>query len=191
MFVLAFSVVEMMAALFRLDWLRSVIPGAPKMTVPAALLFTASSLLVLGFHSARRRDPLGAFVIGTLTLAILMTVVFECALYVSGHFVFDIAAMSNLASRHPSPCALAGFALVAAGGFAWAFRWWWTLRFLGGASAVIGVLALAGYVFNVPRLYCYFGPDSTAMAVPTAFCLLVVGTCEALTFDADEVLHAG
>jgi len=175
----------MIAALVGADRLRSLIPGAPKMTMLAALLFAASSLLVLGFQHVRRRDPLGAFFIGTLTIAILLTVVYECVSYMSRLLVFEVATEYNPSPGHPSPCTLTGFAFLAIGGFAWAFRRWWTLRMLGAAAAAIGVLGVIGYAFNLPHLYCYFGPDSTAMAFPTAICLAVVGMCEALTPDME------
>ena len=175
----------MVAAVLRVDWLRTLVPGAPKMTLLAAFLFAAASLLVLGFQNVKRRDQFGAFLIGTLTLAILLTVVFECIRFIADYFSYELA-LRYAEPAHPSPCTLIGLSLVAVGGFAWAFRRWGLLRLFGWLSAGLGLLSLTGYVLSLPWLYCSFGPDDTAMSMPTAICLVILGICEALTRGFDE-----
>ncbi len=167
-----------MAIQFGFGWLRSFVPGAPKMTMLAALLFVASSLLVIGLRKDQRRSVRGSFFMGTLTMSILFTVFVECVASLSTGLAFESPTTLNPFPGYPSPCTLTGFAFIAAGGLAWAFRWWGLIKMAGSFSALIGLLACVGYLFNIPKLYCYFGPESTAMAIPTAICLVVIGLCE-------------
>ncbi len=178
----AFSCLE--AAFAYYGWappLRSFATGAPQMTFLSALLFGMASLLVGGIYFAKQDSTIGPFTVGTLTISILGMIAFEQTTTISGRFAYEVPIVLNPQPGHPSPCTMAGIALLATGGLAWALRWRRFLCVLGAGAVFIGLLALVGYAIDVPKLYCYFGPDSTAMAIPTALCLVVLGMSEAAT----------
>lgn len=176
---MVFAFAQIFAARFGVEWIRSLAPNMPKMTMLTALLFIGSCALVLGFRHCRQSSNVGAFFVGGLTWGILLTIAFECWLSMSAYLAYESPTILNPRPGHPSACTLAAFFGVGSSGFAWAFRLEAIRRLIGVGVAFVGLFALVGYALDVPQLYCYFDPNSTAMAIPTALCLVAVGASQA------------
>lgn len=177
--MLAFSIAQIFAAKLGIDSIRSFGRDMPKMKMLTAVLFVAASALVLGFRHCRPAGNVSAFFVGGLSWAILLTIAFECWLSMSAYIAFETPTILNPRPGHPSACTLAAFAAIGGGGFAWAFNLPRTRRLLGLGAALVGLFAIIGYALRVPQFYCYFDAKSTAMAIPTAICLVAVGGAQA------------
>lgn len=177
-------VVALGGALVLIGWatgtqsLTLVMPGTVTMKIATAVCFVLAGI-AYGIMARRRRGPLADLVASSAIMA-LSTVMGSLLFSAATHqpSVFDHAEQGALLSARegrPSICTMLAFLVVASGGIAWMADRFRVTEWAGRIVALMGIVALTGYVVGWPPLYCYFEGGSSAMAVHTAALLVVLG----------------
>ena len=167
--------------------LTSYVADAPTIKFTAAFSLVVAGLLLFSSISVVE----GNSELGGITVVILAIVL----MFFNGMFLFevltglrtgfgDLFVIESPGSLHtvqpgqPSVAAIAAFMLVAFIGFcmqAWPHRVKLFLSVLGAVLVVISGIALLGYAFNVPALFFAVSGLSTALSLPAAVGLLLLG----------------
>jgi hypothetical protein len=202
-------VVSVVAALVMLGWflditaLKSIYPGWVTMKFSTAMSFLLSGALVYCVGRIARGDRAWTEVLlPGLVLMILLPMVALLAATASGTYIYvaemfvqeSSDAILSVEPGRPSVGTMICFTLVAVVGLASIFepdgkpRLW---RIAGGALAVLGAVALLGYVLDESALYYYREGFSTAMAVHTALLFVLLGMALWLDAVAISNVHQG
>ncbi|MBU1032386.1 MAG: hypothetical protein ABII13_01690 [Patescibacteria group bacterium] len=190
--ILLAGIVTIVGLLVMLGWfldvplLKSILPQWVTMKFSTALAFALSGItLYLIFLCKRNSEtahvllPLSSLFILLLMLVLFLSVVFGIKSGIEDLFVReDAGAVYTTVPGRPSIGTMIDFILIALLGLTAVFkvkRHRMFLRWGGGAISVIGVIAILGYVFNVPELYYTVENVSTAMALHTAILFVLIG----------------
>ncbi len=187
-FVVTFVGALVMAGwLFDIAILKSILPQWVTMKFTTALSFFCSGMVL--FYSARELEKPGHFhqvvlSISVLIILLLMGILFASTLLGMRSGIEDLfvkeaadAVLTTMPGR-PSVGTMLNFLLISAGGISVLLNNRLTqsiLGWLGWAIAVIGAMALLGYISGAPVLYFTIEGISTAMALHTALLFVLTG----------------
>lgn len=181
------GLIEIVAWIFDLMFLKSISPAFVTMKFSTALCFFFSGVTLFFIAEAARGEtamaqavlPATTLVILLFMLTLLTSSLIGVNTGVETLFVREPtgAVMTTVPGR-PSLMTMFDFILIASTGIAAMFRpsgflrW---LRYSGIFIALTGVSAALGYAFNSPLMFFAFPGVSTAMALNTALLFLLLG----------------
>lgn len=166
--------------------LKSILPIWVTMKFTTALSFTLSGVLVLGVDWYREKgNVLSRWVVALLSFSVLFlmtslaaSVLLEIQTGIEDLFVIEAHdAILTIVPGQPSLGTMGAFILIGLVGLFAAFH---AIRdrmiqVMGVIVALLGVVALIGYVASMPALYYAISGLSTAMAFHTAILFVLLG----------------
>lgn len=184
-FVTVVGLLVMIGWIYDIEFIKSVAPGLVTMKFVTALCFVLSGLLLYGIVLARGKKsyfiqsllPLLSLLIFFFMGSLLMLFIFNIQLGIENLFVRELsgAALTSVPGR-PSLATVVAFILVAIAGIVISYKEQTTvLEIIGVILVIISLVAVAGYIFDVPGLYYYVELFSTAMALHTAVLFGLIG----------------
>lgn len=181
--IMTVAVLVMIGWLFDLTLLKSIIIGWVEMKFITALLFFVSGI-ILFFASLPPTNKNRNIVLFFCSAFILFCLIFLALIYVgvdTGIGTLFVAenknAIKTVTPGYPSTGTMIAFLLVVIYGCMIAsdkiniFKF----RLISFIIIMIGEMAIFGYVINVPLLYYYIDKVSNAIAINTAFLLILIG----------------
>lgn len=188
MIVIVVGIIVTVGWILDIGALKSLLPQWVTMKFTTALSFIFSGLTLYfaaRFYEGRREGlpeivlPLSALIVFLLMATNLGSALLGINTGIDSIFVKEAAgAVKSVAPGRPSIPTMADFVLIALAGAVTMMELVGTeayLRWLGGTIAVIGAVAVLGYILGVPQLYYYFPGVNTAMAAHTAILFIICG----------------
>lgn len=173
--------------IFDIGFLKSILPFWISMKFTTAVCFAAGGLTLLSIREFLQKKtfyhqiilPVTCLIIFLLMMTMLLGTVFQIDTGMESFFVkdHDDLIMTTVPGR-PSVGTMIAFLLVGLTGVFTEFkvsRLVQKLQWLGIGIALIGSVALIGYVANRPALYYYVKGASSAMAFNTAVLFVLLG----------------
>lgn len=163
--------------MFEIDQLTRVSPGLVTMKVSTACCFLLGGIMGYLMH---HRNSIHWRLMVVSCLAWSMIGLMAITLYSSvtgkviGIAIAGDDGMLSVAPGTPSIGTMIAFIMYGFFGLMYTLGVQYSY-ILPHAVGIIGTTALAGYAFGVPEWYFYFPDESTAMAVHTAACFLLLG----------------
>lgn len=181
------GIIVIIGWIFNIEFLKSISPSWISMKFTTALAFVASGITLYFIARNREGEPDKSQIVLSITslvIIIIMGVLFLSALLGIHTGTEDlivketnISPMSVIPGR-PSLPTMLNFILIALAGI-------FTildnkilqvkLKIIGSIVAVIGAIAVTGYIFNRPDLYYFIEGLNSAMALHTAILFVIMG----------------
>lgn len=194
--------VVMAGWIFSIPILASWIPDAITMKFTTALSFFLSGIILYCIGRAPRVGcradgivlPMASFILALIMGTFLASVMFGIHTGIEDVFVKDLtpAVHASVPGRPAVPTAIA-FLLVAAVGFFWTAEAGARIaivRVCGSIVAVIGGVALVGYLIDQPALYYVVVGVSNPVAFSSAILFVLLGTGLLYSNGAYKRMHA-
>lgn len=182
---LIIGIIVMVGWLFNIQFLKSILPFFVTMKFTTAMSFLASGIILYFAADSERKDvsiiglPIATFILLLLMSTLLASVIFGINTGVENLFVKEGSdAVHTTVPGRPSAGTMAGFILIGIVGLIGMNQIEEkriVYKTIGGITGIIAIVALLGYVLNIPGLYYSIPGKSTAMAVHTAISFLILG----------------
>jgi hypothetical protein len=181
------GIMVMFGWIFDIGVLKSISSSWVSMKFDTAIVFVASGLSLYFIVRAREGEFDKAQVVISITsmiIILLMGILFFSAVFGIRTGVEDLFVKeTNLSARtvtpgRPSLPTVMNFLLIALAGIFTLFdplKTRFKLQVIGSLVGLIGLLAVAGYIINVPYLYYYLPGVNSAMACHTAILFVLTG----------------
>lgn len=172
--------------IFDIGILKSISPWWVSMKFSTAVAFVACGVTLYFLARAREGEFEKAQValsITALTISLLMGVLFFFALFgmqtgIEDLFIKETDSVKSVVPGRPSMPTTANFMLIALAGVLAILnpaKLLQKLKIIGFIVGAVGVLAVAGYILNLPLLYYYLEGVNSAMALHTALLFILLG----------------
>ncbi len=173
--------------IFKVPVLLSIRPGWMNMKFNTAIAFVLSGVILYfithskegGFDKAQVIIPLASLVIFLLIGTSFFSAIFGIRTGVENLFIEDAhPTLLTIVPGRPSMPAMLSFILIASAGILAVSgdkKMRLKLKLIGLIVAVIGAVAVVGYILNLPFLYYYIKDFSSAIALHTAVLLILLG----------------
>lgn len=170
--------------IFDIGFLKSMSPNFVTMKFTTAVCFIASGIVL---YSAAHEESESSFAAQTiLPSAILLILLLMATLFISAVFGFSTGvdsifiqekagAVQTIVPGRPSIPTMLNFILIAVSGILFFAGFKRHLLWLGTAVALVGGVAVLGYIIKEPFLYYLIVGINTAMALNTAILFALVG----------------
>lgn len=181
--------------------LKSILPiwVTMKFTTALSFFFSGIILYIVTSISSLGRSDFSQIALSFAVLIILlfmMTLLFSSVLYirtgVEDFFVVETEnTIQTIISGRPSIGTMINFILVSAIGL---FKMndfkkiYEKTVVIGILITIIGSIAILGYVFSIPSMYCVIEGVSSGMAVHTAILFIIIGICFFLNKENNTIL---
>lgn len=184
MFVLVAGLSVVAGWVFDIGILKSVLPNHVEMKFVTALSFIAAGIILYSVAEERQES---SFVVQTilpaaiLTILILMATLFVASVFgigtsIDSSFIKEPAgAVHTVIPGRPTMPTMFSFILIAIAGILFSFGFRKQLFPLGVSVAIIGGIAVVGYIINRPLMYYFIAGKTTAIAFNTAILFVVIG----------------
>jgi hypothetical protein len=173
--------------LFDIRFLKSISPAWISMKFDTAVAFALSGVTLYFLVRAMEGEYDKAQVVLSITsliIILLMGILFFSAIFniqtgAEELFIKDTPlAAKTITPGRPSMPTMVNFILIAAAGIMTLLNCGHLrlkLRIIGLIVGIIGALAMAGYILNIPLLCYYIADVNSAMACPTAALFVLTG----------------
>jgi hypothetical protein len=184
--VIAVGVIVTIGWVYDIDILKQISPAWVTMKLSTALSFLSSGFILYLMNDLRKRNSeLARLLLPSPTMFVLffMGILLVSSLIdvrtgIEDLFVKEDEAVQSVTPGRPSIGTMVSFILIVIASLA-SLRNAATLNkrlsVVGLTIVVIGVLAVVGYIVNLPMLYYAVEGWSTAMALHTAFLFVLLG----------------
>ncbi|MFC1732899.1 hypothetical protein ACFL6I_21575 [candidate division KSB1 bacterium] len=184
------GVVVMFGWIADIPVLTSILPQWVTMKFSTALSFTLSGIIIYLVACVCTSSKVSGIVQMILMSTSFLIILFMVAFLISSLmgvrtgiedlFIKEAEdAVKSATHGRPSVGTMVSFMLIAFAGIAALIRLrnvYTALRLFGGVIFVLGIVAILGYIINMPVLYYYLEGLSTAMAFHTAILFVFAGT---------------
>lgn len=173
--------------IFDIGVLKSISPAWVSMKFSAAIAFVASGATLYflaralegAYEKAMVALSITALVIALIMGLLFFSTIFNIPMGLENLFIRETGAVKSVASGRPAVPTMINFMLMALAAILAILnpvRLGRQLRTIGSIIGFVGIMAVAGYIFNVPLLYYYLAGVSSAMALHTAVLFVLLGT---------------
>jgi len=198
--VIVSAVVVMVGWIFDITALKSILPQFVTMKFVTAVSFLLSSV---SLYCTIRVNEKGAdvtkiilvfvnFLIILIMTSLVISIFVGIKTGIEDLFISESAgAINTTVPGRPALATMIAFIFVASAGLLNMFGKSRRVRIatliLGALIMIVGMLAIIGYVVNVPQLYGSFDDISTAMALHTAILFVIIGIGFVLIKNDDKI----
>lgn len=185
--VMISGITVMIGWIFDIGVLKSILPNWVTMKFTTALSFLLSGIILYFIIEATKGKseiadivlPIASLIILLLMVTILASLFFGIRTGVEDLFVKEAkgAVVTTIPGR-PSVATIIDFILIAIAGILTMFKSINLIKqlfWIGFAIGLSGILAVIGYVIDVPLFYYFIEGKSTAMAIHTAILFTIIG----------------
>lgn len=191
---MSFATIVMIAAMavmggwiFDILSLKSILPHWVTMKFTTAFCFLLSGIILCSIVKLKQGDidfaqvslPLPCLLITLIMTSLLVSVILNIHIGIENLFVKEEAeAMMTTTPGQPSMGAMMAFLAMVMAAFLTMLRLnnlVSKLNIIGGVVMLVGGLAIAGYLFQVPLLFYHWEGVSSAMAFHTAVLFILLG----------------
>ncbi len=181
--VLVGSIAVVFGWIFDVTVLKSILPKFVAMKFITALSFFFSSILVLLLAKKGKGEISKLFIIIISSTLLLLMTIFLVSFFwgfttgLENLFVQELpGAIHTIIPGLPAVPTLIGFLLISLSGLVFSFNPQkpWGIFFFGLLISLIGVVAIVGYLFDIPMLYYSFS-GYTPIAVNASFLFILLG----------------
>jgi hypothetical protein len=186
LFVTVAGLAVMAGWIFDIGALKSVSPAWVSMKFSTAIAFVASGVTLYFLVRAREGEFEKAQIalsITSLIIALIMGLLFFSDVFrvqtgIENLFIKETGAVKSVAPGMPSALTMINFMLIALAAIMTLLnsaKLVKKLKIIGIIICAVGILSVAGYVFNVPLLYYYIEGVNSAMALHTSLLFILLG----------------
>lgn len=170
--------------IFDIGILKSVLPNLVEMKFVTALCFIAGGIVLYSAAEEQLEDsfviqailPAAILLILILMATLLITSIFGVSTSIDNLFIKEnVGAINTVAPGRPSILSMINFVFVALVGILLSLGSRKHLQWIGSLVAIIGSIAVLGYIINQPILYYLVVGRTTAMALNTAILFILIG----------------
>lgn len=186
-FVFLAGVIVMLGWVWDIDLIKSILPHAVTMRFTTAVCFSLSGITLYFMarfiegekETARLVLSASIFAILLIMCTLFFSIMLGIRTGIEDLFIKEGTSMILATTPgRPSLGTMFDFILIAMGGLIIMFDWGKSalkLSVIGGIVGIVGLTAIAGYIFHVPLLYYAADGISTDMAIHTAILFALIG----------------
>lgn len=183
-FVVFVGALVVIGWIFDIAILKSVLPNLVEMKFVTALCFIASGIVLYVASEEKWEDsfivqaimPSAILLILLIMATLLITSIFGVGTSIDNLFIKEkIGAVHTVAPGRPSVLTMVNFIFIAVAGIFVSIGNRRHLVWIGAIMAIIGCIAVVGYIIRQPILYYLIEGHTTAMAIHTAILFIILG----------------